>query len=204
MGLLSSSVSITQYRVEGKLPTPVNKSVLKGLKNNSISDIENESDELVSGWTSFENPYKPGFELPEVSIGTQFVFSLRIDKKSIPAKVLKKHYFLEMAKRLAETGREYLSKNEKSEIREHVKTVISLRIPATPNIYDIIWNYEEGKLWFFSNLKSANEEIETLFSKSFKLTLIRVFPFTLSDMMADLSESEKDRLNKLSPTAFTG
>lgn len=204
MGLLSSSVSITQYRVEEKLSTPVNESVLEGLKKNSISDIENESDELVSGWTSFENPYKPEFELAEVSIGTRFVFSLRIDKKNIPPKVLKKYYFIEIAKRLAETGRDYLSKNEKSEIREHVKTVLSLRIPATPNIYDIIWNYEEGKLWFFSNLKSANEEIETLFSKSFKLTLIRVFPFTLSDMMADLSESEKDRLNKLSPTAFTG
>ncbi len=204
MGLLSSSVSITQYKVEGKLPAPINESVLEGLKKNLIADIDNESEEVISGWTSFENPYKPEFKLSEVSIGTQLVFSLRIDKKSIPSKILKKHYFTEMAKRLAETGREYLSKNEKSEIREHVKTVLSLRIPATPNIYDIIWNYEEGKLWFFSNLKSANEEIETLFSKSFKLTLIRIFPFTMAGLLADLSEPEKDRLAKLSPTVFTG
>ncbi|RKX20376.1 MAG: exonuclease [Candidatus Zixiibacteriota bacterium] len=204
MGLLSSSVSITQYQVEGKLPTPVNNSVLEGLKKNIILDIDNESEELVSGWTSFENPYKPGFELSEVSIGTHLVFSLRIDKKSIPSKILKKHYFMEITRRLSETGREFLSKNEKSEIREHVKTVLSLRIPATPNIYDIIWNYEGGQLWFFSNLKSANEEFETLFSKSFKLTLIRVFPFTMAGMLADLSEPEKERLAKLSPTAFMG
>ncbi len=204
MGLLSSSVSITQYKVEGQLPTPVNEAVLEGLQKNSIIDIDNESDELVSGWAAFENPYKSEFELAGVSIDTQFVFSLRIDKKTIPAKVLKKHYFLAMAKRLAETGREYLSKNEKSEIREHVKTSLSLRIPATPNIYDIIWNYEDGQLWFFSNLKSANEELETLFSKTFKLTLIRVFPYTMANLLADLSEPEKDRLAKLAPTAFTG
>jgi len=204
MGLLSSSVSITQYKVEGQLPAPVNEAVLEGLQKSSIIDIDNESDELVSGWAAFENPYKSEFELAGVSIDTQFVFSLRIDKKSIPAKVLKKHYFLEMAKRLAETGREYLSKNEKSEIREHVKTSLSLRIPATPNIYDIIWNYEDGQLWFFSNLKSANEELETLFSKTFKLTLIRVFPYTMANLLADLSEPEKDRLAKLAPTAFTG
>ena len=204
MGLLSSSVSITQYKVEGKIKKPVNASVLEGLKKNSIRDIENESEDFLSGWTSFENPYNPEFKLSGVSIASHFVFSLRIDKKNIPAKVLKKYYFVEMNRRLSETGREYLSKNEKSEIREHVKSVLSLRIPATPSIYDIIWNYEEGKMWFFSNLKSANEEIETLFSKSFNITLIRVFPFTLSDMMAGLSTSEKDRLVKLSPTTFTG
>ena len=115
MGLLSSSVSITQYKVEGQLPAPVNETVLEGLRKNSITEIDNESDELVSGWVSFENPYKPEFELAGVSIDTRYIFSLRIDKKSIPAKTLKKHYFLEMSRRMAETGRDYLSKNEKSE-----------------------------------------------------------------------------------------
>ena len=204
MGLLSSSVSITQYKVEGQLPAPVNAAVLEGLQKNAITDIDNESDDLISGWASFENPYKPEFELAGVSIDTYFVFSLRIDKKSIPSKTLKKHYFLAMAERLAETGRDYLSKNEKSEIREHVKTTLSLRIPATPNVYDIVWNYEEGQLWFFSNLKSANEELETIFSKTFKLTLIRVFPYTMANLLADLAEPEKDRLAKLAPTTFTG
>jgi recombination associated protein RdgC len=204
MGLLSSSVSITQYNVEGQLPLPVNEAVLAGLQKNSIVDIDNESDELVSGWADFENPYRSEFDLAGVSIDTQFIFSLRIDKKSIPSKILKKYYFLEIARRLAKTGREYLSKNEKSEIREQVKTTLSLRIPATPNIYDIIWNYEAGKLWFFSNLKSANEELETLFSKTFKLTLIRIFPYTMANLLSDLAEPEKDRLAKLAPTAFRG
>ena len=204
MGLLASSVSITQYKVDGALAGPVNEAVLEGMRKNSIIEIDNESDELVSGWASFENPYQPEFKLAGVSIDNQYVFSLRIDKKSIPAKTLKKHYFLEVDRRLAETGRDYLSKSEKSEIRDQVKTTLSLRIPATPNIYDIIWNYEEGKLWFFSNLKSANEELETLFSKTFKLTLIRIFPYTMANLLADLSEPEKDRLAKLSPTAFMG
>ena len=204
MGLLASSVSITQYKVEGKLTGPVNETILDGLRKNAITEIDNESEELVSGWAAFENPYNAEFELAGVSIDTQFVFSLRIDKKSIPAKTLKKHYFLEMARRLAETGRDFLSKNEKSEIREQVKNTLSLRIPATPNVYDIVWNYEAGTLWFYSNLKSANEELETLFSKTFKLTLIRLFPYTMANLLADLTEPQKDRLAKLSPTAFTG
>ena len=204
MGLLSSSVSVTQYKIEGQLPAPVNEAVIEGLQKNAISEIDHESDELVTGWASFENPYKADFELAGVSIDTQFIFSLRIDKKSIPSKTLKKHYFLAMDRRLAETGRDTLTRSEKSEIREQVKTTLSLRIPATPNSYDVIWQYEAGTLWFFSNLKSANEELETLFSKTFKLTLIRVFPYTMANLLADLSETEKERLTKLAPTTFTG
>lgn len=83
MGVLSSSVSITQYKVEGQLPAPVNEAVLKGLQRNSITDIDNESEELVSGWAAFENPYKPEFELAGVSLDTRFLFSLRIDKKKV-------------------------------------------------------------------------------------------------------------------------
>ena len=80
--------------------------------------------------------------------------------------------------------------------------MLSLRIPATPSIYDLIWNYEGASLWFFTNLKGANEDLETLFLKSFHLNLIRLFPYTSADITAGLSNKEKDRLYKLSPTVF--
>ena len=80
--------------------------------------------------------------------------------------------------------------------------MLSLRIPATPNIYDLIWNYEAASLWFFTNLKGANEDLETLFSKSFNLRLIRLFPYTSADITAGLSNKEKDVLLKLSPSVF--
>ncbi len=115
---------------------------------------------------------------------------------------MKKHYALESTKRLAETGREYLSKSEKESIKDHVTNVLNLRIPATPNLYDVLWNLEESWLWFFSNLKAANEELETLFSKSFKLSLIRLFPYTMADLTAGLSDTEREAVSKISPTSF--
>ena len=201
MGLLSSSVSITQYRVEGQLPSPINEHVAAALKNNTIHEIDNDVSEQAVGWTSFDDPFHPDFDSLRFIIDTAWVFSLRIDKKSIPAKILNKHYNMEIARRLAESGREYLSKAEKKQLKDHVLTVLSTRIPATPNIYDIIWKYEEGMLWFFTNLKAANEELETLFSRSFKLSLIRLFPYT-AGLEAGLSGPEKDRLNQLKPTNF--
>ncbi|MCK4466947.1 MAG: recombination-associated protein RdgC [Desulfobacterales bacterium] len=202
MRLLSSSVSITRYKVAGEIQGHIIETIMEGLNKNSIAEIDNEPMEKTAGWTCFDNPYLPDFETSSCVIGAHFVFSLRIDKKNIPSKIIKKYYTLEMAKKLAESGREHLSRNEKKDIKEHVTNVLSLRIPATPNIYDIIWNYEKSSLWFFCNQKAANEDLETLFSKSFRLTLFRLFPYTMADLAVDLTDKERDLLSTISPTKF--
>ncbi|MEA3417605.1 MAG: recombination-associated protein RdgC [Thermodesulfobacteriota bacterium] len=202
MRLLSSSVSITRYKVKGEIQGPLIKTIMEGLNKNSIIEIDNEPMEKTAGWTCFDNQYLPDFGTSSCVIGAHFVFSLRIDKKSIPSKIIKKYYTLEVAKKLAESGREHLSRNEKKDIKEHVTNVLILRIPATPNIYDIIWNYEESSLWFFSNQKAANEDLETLFSKSFRLSLVHLFPYTMADLAAGLTDRERDLLLTISPTKF--
>ena len=202
MSILSSSVSITRYAVHGKLSAPIIDNVVDGLKNNTIAEIDNQILDKAVGWTSFDQPFQPSFDGSSFVFGNFFVFALRVDKKNITAKVLKKHYTIEAAKRMSESGRGYLSKNEKKLIKEHVISGLSLRIPATPNIYDLIWNYEESQVWFFTNLKAANEELETLFSKSFDLSLIRIFPYTAAELSSGLSDSQRDELRKIAPTRF--
>ncbi len=203
MGLLSSAVSITRYRVEGKLEGPVLETMAKCLKKNMIPEVDDDISDKTVGWTSFDKPFNPNFEGSSFVIGTYFVFSLRIDKKIVPSSVIKKHCDMEAARRLAETGRQYLSRDERRMIKEHVISALTLRIPATPNVYDLIWNYEESSLWFCSTLKSANEELETLFFKSFQLPLIRLFPYTAADLVMGLSDTQRDILVKLSATDFT-
>jgi hypothetical protein len=203
MGLLSSSVSIAQYRVEGKLEKPVIETVARCLKKNVIPDVDEDIADRTVGWTSFDKPFNPDFDGSSFLIGTYFVFSLRIDKKTVPTSLIRKHCAMETAKRLAATGRKYLSRDEKSMIREQVTSVLTLRIPAIPNVYDLIWNYEESSLWFFSTLKSANEELETLFFRSFQLPLIRLFPYTTADLAMGLSDTQRDNLVKLTATDFT-
>jgi hypothetical protein len=199
---LSASVSITRYKIEGKLKTPVTETVAAALKKNAISEIEDQSAETMSGWTSFEKPYQPDFRGSNFVYAAYLVFALRIDKKTIPSKLIQKHFMIESARRMAESGRQYLSRNEKQIIKDRVIEALYLKVPAVPHVYDIIWNYEASVLWFFSNLKAANEELETLFLRSFGLTLIRMFPYTAAQLSSDLSDTEKDILLKLAPTSF--
>jgi recombination associated protein RdgC len=200
MSLLSNSASITRYKVNGKIKPPVLETVANGLTNNTISEIDNQVSDMAVGWTSFEKPFQPDFGASIFVYGNYFVFSLRIDKKNIASKILKKQYTVEAAKRLADSGREYLSNSEKRMIKDHVMNALCLRIPATPNIYDLVWNYEDSSVWFFSNLKAANEELETLFSKSFDLSLIRIIPYTAAYLSSELSDSQRDELQQISPT----
>ncbi|MBU1570368.1 MAG: recombination-associated protein RdgC [Proteobacteria bacterium] len=202
MGLLSSSVSINRYYVEGKIQESVLEVVTKGLKKYSFKETEEAPSDKISGWTSFNNHFKPDFESSSFVLGDYFVFSLRIDKKSVSSKIIKKYLYFETLKRLEESGRSYLSANEKKFVKEHVVSVLLLRVPATPNIYDVVWDYEKSMICFFSNNKSVNEEFETLFQRSFNKHLIKIFPYSEADILSDLSDQERDTLSHLSLTKF--
>ncbi len=200
MGLLSSSVSISRYRVEGDIEEPVLETVRNGLIRNVISHIEDEYAEMSVGWTPMESAFDPDFEKFTFSFGTYFVFSLRIDKKSVPSKIIKKYVSLEIIKKLKETHRDFLSKNEKKDIKDMVTEKLMRQMPSTPNMYDVMWDYENASVLFFSTQKSANEELETLFKKSFQLTLIRLFPFTMIEGSSFLKSEEKDLAANLAST----
>ena len=98
MGILSSTVSITPYRVEGKLDQPIMETVARGLKKNAIEDIDKDSADRAVGWACLNEPFSVDFDQHPFLIGTHFVFSMRIDKKTIPAKVVAKYHALEMKK----------------------------------------------------------------------------------------------------------
>jgi len=203
MGILSSAVSITRYRAEGKIEGSVMETIAKGLKKNAILEIDEDAVEKASGWTSFEAPFQPNFEGSSFVFGNLFIFSLRIDRKSIPSKLLKKHLTLETSKRLAKTSRRFLAKDEKQALKDKVTADLAVRVPSTPNVYDLLWDYEKSSVCFFSNLRSANEELETLFKRSFNMSLIRIFPYTAADLQAELTDQERDVLLGLSPTHFS-
>ena len=80
---------------------------------------------------------------------------------------------------------------------------MTLRIPATPNIYNLLWDYEGQNLWFFSNLKNPCEELETLFLSAFHLKLIRLFPYTMAEFYGELKGDAYDTFTRLTPKKLT-
>ncbi|HKJ97768.1 MAG TPA: recombination-associated protein RdgC [Desulfotignum sp.] len=199
MGFLSTSLSMSRYHIQNTFDSEPMEQVRQGLIKNAIPKLENEYEEISAGWTPFESPYLPDFERFSFVFGSWFLFSLRIDKKSIPAKLVQKQMAIEIEKKKEKSGRDFVSKNEKSEIKEMVMDVLMHKMPSIPNVYDILWSYESADLFLLTTQKAANEFFETIFLKSFNLKPIRIFPYTLVETKSAFSSAQKDRIMTLTP-----
>ncbi len=202
MGFLSSSHSMSRYHIEGNFDGQIMETIKNRLIQNALPDIQNPYEEISAGWVPFESPYHPDFVNNSFIFGTYIVFSLRIDKKSVPAKLFQKHMVMEMEKKKLESGRNFLSKSEKSRIREEVMDNLIQQMPFVPNIYDVLWNYEKHSLFLFTTQKAVNEFFETIFFQTFDLKPIRIFPYTMIELESQFSANQKDQIYTLSPLKF--
>jgi len=203
MGFLSATQSMSRYHILDAFDTEPMEQVRDGLIQHAIPTLENEYEEISAGWTPFESPYLPDFEQFSFVFGTYFLFSLRIDKKSIPAKLVHKQMAIEIEKKKHASGRDFVSKNEKSEIKETIMDVLMQKMPAIPNVYDVLWDYDARNLFLFTTQKAANEFFETIFFKSFNLKPVRLFPYTLVETRSAFSSANKDRILTLTPCHFS-
>ncbi len=202
MGFLSPSVAVTRYAVNGVIAEPFMEKVAEGLKKNVIQEINGEPLKRSVGWAPFERAYTPDFSASSFVVADYVIFCLRIDKKSLPAGVVRKMYAAEVDRRLRESGREFLSKDEKKEVKEHVENVLYLKMPAVPSVFDVVWRYADNRLFFFSTQKAAKDELETLFYKSFGAPLIPLFPFTTAELSSGLDPAGLDSLAAAAPSSF--
>ena len=62
MSLLSSAISITRYRVNGKLDDPISDAVYSGLRKNMLPDIEDIESAQSACWKSFQDQINPILE----------------------------------------------------------------------------------------------------------------------------------------------
>lgn len=202
MSFFSSKTALTRFKVNGDIGASPIETVRTGLEKYVIRDITNEPDEMLTGWTSLRDPYTPTFDDSSFLVGSYFAFCLRIDKKKVSGKVLKAQYKIAEKKLLTESGRDYLSKTEKKQLKENVKGALLSKETPVPHVFEIVWDTEKSLIWFYSTQKSASEELETLFLKSFNVGLIKLFPYTIASFDEHLEDDEKNRLGELKPINF--
>ncbi|WP_035277833.1 recombination-associated protein RdgC, partial [Desulforegula conservatrix] len=164
-------------------------------------EIEDEGASMMSGWTGFSEPYDTDYENEQSFFIMEYaLFSLRIDTKDVPARLLQKHVVIESKKRLSGSGKSFLTKAEKKEIKESVYAMLFSKAPLKPSIHNVLWDLAKNEVHIFAASKAALEDFETLFSKSFGLRAIRLFPYTLAEQM--LNPAENAAFLNLIPSSF--
>lgn len=175
MGIVKDPLSFTRFRVDGELPQNFN-----GVFNEMIRRFAFQSSfhaEKVSGWTSVDNLLDTKFEYANYAIGDYFVFSMRVDKKAIPASLLKVRCLEEERKVKAGSGRKFLPRQTREDLKEKVRLELSAIIPPVPSFFEACWSLSGKTVYFCSLSPSAIGEFKDLFKRSFNLELDQSFPW---------------------------
>jgi len=128
------------------------------------------------GWVNPHNLCVTEFDVNSCYYSNYFVWSLRIDNKKLPGKLLAALLELRMRDWMAETGREKVPARVKAEIREQLELELFPRQLPSVAVHDICWDLKEEVIRLFTNSNKVNETFRILFSQTFGLETRQLGP----------------------------
>lgn len=178
MGFLATSASICYFQVTGSLnPQDKFQELPDKLAAEGFRSIEQSADELSTGWVQLDNYDCSEFTSPHSCWRDHYLcFSLRQDRRRIPAALLKQHtihlceQFLEGKPTL-----NYVPKGEKEQIRDQARTALLARALPTPSFHDVIWDTDKQLLRFCSLGQNTIDSFQGLFHQTFPGLRLQLF-----------------------------
>jgi len=178
MGFLGTSASICYFQVTGSLnPQDKLQELQEKLATEGFRSIEQSSAELSTGWVQLDDYDCSDFTSPNSCWRDHYLsFSLRQDRRKIPAALLKRHVIQLREKFLAEQPTlNYVPKGEKEQILDQARSSLLARTLPTPSFYDVIWDTERQLLRFCSLAQNTIDSFQGLFHQSFPGLRLQLF-----------------------------
>jgi len=197
MGILSASVSLSIYKVKEKVEDSIFQNVLDRLRQFSFQEIENLSVERGFGWVSSEDWLDSHFASSPFK-GNYLVFSLRLDTRRVSPAVLKKHYTLalqELLNQKKKEGKNFISKEEKKELKENIKLKLLSKTLPVPAVFDVSWDMLKNLVYFSSTREKVKELFVDLFVRTFEIHLIPCDPLNMA-----LEKLPEEAMSNYSPS----
>ncbi|EFI33247.1 conserved hypothetical protein [Desulfonatronospira thiodismutans ASO3-1] len=198
MGILSSSVSLTRYRIVENVPDELVSEVPQRLKSNAFREIDQTSDERSFGWVCFDDLLDNQWHTASPHKGHYLAFALRLDTRRIPPAVMKKYLrlALEEARREQESrGRKIVTRDHKAEIKDRVKQTLMGKTLPVPAVFDVVWDVSSHLVYLGSVSPKVRQLFEDQFTQSFDLSLEPQTPYFLAASL--VKEHEKKMLDEV-------
>lgn len=203
MGILGSSASVTRYRLVDP-PTPALLTEIPArLRKFGFQDIDETSDEKSIGFVNLDDFLDAKWRKSPPEKADYFAFSLRMDTRRISPAVYKKHLRMELEKAEDEVkrqGRKFLSKEQKTNIKDAVRGRLLSRALPIPAVFDVVWNIPKHMIYLATTNGKVKEVFQTIFTDAFDLHLEPVTPYFLA--LSIVGESAQHRLDAVEPALF--
>jgi len=176
MGLLKGNFSFARFHVEGQLPQAFLNFVNNRIKANSFREKPKSTEEKRLGWVSVTDILDADFEKANYVLGDYLIFSLRIDRKMIPPKLMKIKIMEEERQYLLQSGKNRINKQMAGGIKDKVTLELLSRLDPVPSFYDVCWALGKNTVYFSSLSDKVADDFVDLFKKTFSLNLTRLSP----------------------------
>ena len=184
MAFLSATVAFTRYRVDEKIGENFWNRTIEQIEASRFSESMSGIEDDNYGWCSVHDPYSENIALYDISFGEFFLCAIRIERRKVPAAVLKKFCIVEEKRVMAEKDMQRLPSRLRKEIRERVRFDLLTKAIAVPSIVELMWDISSGQVFLFSCQERSREIAEDLFYRTFDMRLQPVIPYTLAEEIA--------------------
>ena len=202
MGILSGAMSVRRFRIEGDMPAEgITDWLRDGLQDQAFleSPVEVGKEER-EGWVLCHNLLDTDFtDVNRWLYNDVAVFALRVDKKTLPAKLFKAHLEKRVEAWCEEHGMERCPRSVKDELKERLEIEWLKRALPRVGLTEIAIHLTEGFCIVHSLSDNVAERVRKRFHASTGLKLVPWSPleFVLDD---DLREAMLDTV----PSDFSG
>ncbi|TVR01371.1 MAG: hypothetical protein EA399_02105 [Desulfovibrionales bacterium] len=203
MGFLSASTGLTRYRLPDEVGDDVLSDVLLRLKRFAFVDIDQSMEERSFGWVCFDDPLDAEWATAGPEKGPYLAFSLRLDTRRIPPAVFKKHWMIALRQRMAQLageGKKFLSKDQKTELRDQVRQRLLTRSLPIPAVFDVVWSVKDNRVYLATTNTKICTLFEELFARTFEIEPEALTPVVLGVEL--LGEAAEGRLTGFEGSLF--
>lgn len=200
MALLSGQISVSRYLVSGAPEVIDDEWLMPRLVGQAFKDIENTPEEESAGWVEALNPYSTAFEPHLVRFGNLASFSLRLDSRKIPPKVVKRYCTIAEEEAKARAGG-FLTSEARKELKARVRLGLLNRALVSTTVYETVWFLDRGEVWLVNTSPKARQLFEDLWRKTFGFGLLLRIPYLAAKALRPGAVSEME-LENTRPTAF--
>ena len=176
MGLIRGAFTFMQFSVDGKLPQAFTTFARSRIQGNAFREARSSTEEKRMGWVSATDVLDADFENTPFSLGDYLIFSLRIDRKVIPPKLMKVRLMEEQRRFLSEHQQTRIGKAMNEGLKEKVRMEIMTKSDPVPSFYDVLWAVGQNKVYFSSLSDKVADDFVDYFKKTFSLGLKRMAP----------------------------
>lgn len=195
MGILSNTVTVCHFDVNGSLPEgDLTSWVQERLAAQGFRSIDHSAEEVSVGWVHLDDSQGSDFTHEDSFRRDNWLtFSLRRDQRRVPAGLYRAHFDLACRAYHAQNpGLVRIAKAKREELKEAVMGSLLARTLPAPAVYDVLWDTRAGIVTFTSLSPKITEIFESHFKQTFEgLTLTPFHPLRRCSEVVDPALSLK-------------